>query len=420
MNDTLHLNISDSLYYSYTSFIRFFQRIFSCRLIVLLLFIFSAQFVHAQEKTRTQLEFERERLLSEIEATNSQLKQTQENKKTVLQQYLSIKNRIGKRQALISTLGQEVAYIDKSIDRTEMVIGALSGDVDRLHEEYGKMLRQAYRQKLNASKWMFLLSATSFNQAAQRWRYLQQYDDYRKKQERLIKETKRTLEYKVIQLKQDKNEKQSLIVAAVKQQNLLNAELKERNVLLGRLKTDEAQFAKNLEEKEQERKKLDQAIERIIRAAAIAAQEKAESGTNRVENVVNEAAGFKGMLGQLPWPVRGTIVKQFGKHAHPEYANVFTTNNGIDIQTAENATVKAVYKGTVVGKQFIPGYQNMLIIAHGSYYTVYSNLNVTMVNKGDKVTTGQIIGRVGGKKNEMHFEVWKEKQRMNPADWIRK
>ncbi len=382
---------------------------------LVLLLLVSSQLTHAQ--TRKELEYERERLLREIEATNSQLARAQENRKTVLEQYISIKSRIQKRQALIATLSKEVEYIDKSISRTDIVIDALNSDVDRLYEEYGKMLRQAYRQKLNASKWMFLLSATSFNQAAQRWRYLQQYDDYRKKQALLIKETKRTLEYKVLQLKEDKNEKQLLIANAAQQQSLLSAELKERNVLLGKLKVEEKQLAEHLEIQENRRKQLDATIEQIIRTAARKKEEDGSSGIARMEEA---AKGFSGMQGRLPWPAQGVIVKHFGKHAHPEYKNVMTTNNGINIETAANASVKAVYQGKVVGKQFIPGYQNMLIIAHGNYYTVYSNLETIAVNKDDEVMAGQIIGRIGSGKNELHFEVWKEKQRMNPADWILK
>jgi murein hydrolase activator len=70
-----------------------------------------------------------------------------------------------------------------------------------------------------------------------------------------------------------------------------------------------------------------------------------------------------------------------------------------------------------VGVQFIPGYQNMVIVQHGAYYTVYSNLESLSVSKGDEVAAGQAIGKLGS--DDLHFEVWREKQRLNPAGWLR-
>ncbi|MBK7338552.1 MAG: M23 family metallopeptidase [Saprospirales bacterium] len=76
------------------------------------------------------------------------------------------------------------------------------------------------------------------------------------------------------------------------------------------------------------------------------------------------------------------------------------------------------FEGRVVGIQFIPGYQNTLILQHGEYYSVYSNLNEIFVKRGDSVSAGQEIGRVSREKPELHFELWREKNRLNPEDWL--
>ncbi|MEM9849713.1 MAG: peptidoglycan DD-metalloendopeptidase family protein [Bacteroidota bacterium] len=391
------------------------RRLFVCST-ALLFFVQLA----AQTPTLESLEYKRERLLREIEATNSELEQTQANKANTFQQYLALKKRIRKRQELLNTLRAEVTYIDKSIDRNGFVITSLNDDMERLKEDYARMLRTAYRQKMNNSRWIFLLSSNNLNNAVQRWRYLKQYDDYRKKQAALILETKSVLELKVQQLEQQKAEKQDLISSTDRQRNLLGRELTQKNDLLGKLKASEAKLANNLEDQQRQKSQLDNAI-----AAAIAAE--AEKNKNNIaaedkSKIIREANEFKAMFGDLPWPVaNGKIIKAFGRHQHPAYENVVTENNGIDIAAGPSASVQAVYPGRVVGKQFIPGNQNMVILAHGNYYTVYSNLASVhaSIQKGVEVKSGQNIGRLSKRDSELHFEIWKEKQRLNPEQWIR-
>ncbi|MEL6944889.1 MAG: peptidoglycan DD-metalloendopeptidase family protein, partial [Bacteroidota bacterium] len=369
-------------------------------------------------QTLTELEYKRKRLLAEIEATNSELKQTKANKANALQQYLKVKRKIRKRKELITTLQQEVDFIDKSINRNTIVTEALNSDLERLRSEYAGMLRTAYRQKINNSRWIFLLSSNSVNNAVQRWRYLKQYDDYRKKQAGLIIETKKTLEIKINQLETKKKEKEALINSTNRQNGLLDKELGEKNRLLSQIKSSEAKLLLSLEAQQRQKDNLDKAIERTILAET--KKNRVASGTKDKSKIVEMAGQFKAMRGRLPWPVaNGKIVKGFGKHEHPEYENVFTENNGINIKAPSKAIVQAVYDGKVVGKQFIPGNQNMIIIAHGTYYTVYSNIESVNVSRGEKVSAGQTIGRLSSRNTELHFEIWKEKQRLNPEKWIR-
>ena len=118
------------------------------------------------------------------------------------------------------------------------------------------------------------------------------------------------------------------------------------------------------------------------------------------------------------------ITKFFGKQAHPSLRKIEITNNGIDIRTDRNASVRAVFHGEVVGTQFIPGYNHMLILKHGNFYTVYSNLKDVSVRRGDQVKAKQAIGQVSldPKTNisEVHFELWQNKERLNPVNWISK
>jgi septal ring factor EnvC (AmiA/AmiB activator) len=132
---------------------------------------------------------------------------------------------------------------------------------------------------------------------------------------------------------------------------------------------------------------------------------------------------FQGNRGKLPWPVKnGIITGHFGRQPHPTIPNIEIVNNGIDIQTDQGAPVRSVFEGTVVGTQYVPGFDYMVILQHGDYYTVYSNLAELSVKKGDKVAIRQNIGKVStdSKTNtsEVHFEIWKEKTRLNPQEWV--
>jgi septal ring factor EnvC (AmiA/AmiB activator) len=127
---------------------------------------------------------------------------------------------------------------------------------------------------------------------------------------------------------------------------------------------------------------------------------------------------FSGQRGRLPWPLEGQVVRGFGTFQHPKFKDVKVTNNGIDIRTQGLGKVKAVCDGKVAGSQFIPGYQHIVIIQHGQYYTVYSNMQEVFVKRGEAINARQEIGRVSAEKPEIHFEVWREKQRLNPISWL--
>lgn len=368
-----------------------------------------------------ELEDQRLRLEQEIKVLNGQLKQTQENKATVLDQYLTLDKQVKQRQRLLNMLERQVAYIDDNIVRTNEVVTALEVDLKTLEEEYANMLQAAYRQQLTNSRWFFILSSENFNQASQRWRYLKQYDDYRQKQVRLILETQTMLESKVTQLEKDKVEKELLYKKEREQRTKIYSELNAKNELLGRLKTNESQLINSLEAQEQRNQQLSAAINNTInREMARRKRNTSTSGPTTAASTTTKL-GFQGMRGSLPWPVAtGKIIQTFGKHPHPQYENVETINNGIDIETTPNAEVKAVYPGRVAVKQFIPGFDNVILVSHGNYYTAYSNLEITQVSKGQTIAQGQVVGRLGGRKNKLHFEIWKEKQRLDPELWIRK
>lgn len=401
-------------------------------------------------QSRKDLEDKRRKLIEEIDQTNNRLSAKRKDKNAALQVFLTLQSQVKKREQLIGNLQQEIDFNESSIARTNDVLIALQEDVLRLKQEYTQTLRMALRQKLNQSYLMFLLSADNLNNAIRRWQYIRQYQRYRKRQALLIAETQGTLQAKTAQLKQRIREKENLLSGVEQQKQTLSVELQDKDLALKNLKADEKVLLKELTDRQKAHNKLNGIIENVIQQEMLAQRKKArsaealnnannpslavnsnkpdrapKSGTVESDNLppssedLAASATFSARKGRLSWPVdQGRILQGFGTFQHPKYKDVKVSNSGLDIGTQAAGKVRAVFEGKVVGAQFINGYQYTVIIQHGNFYTVYSNIASINIKRGESVTTGQEIGQVGTEKPEMHFEVWRDKQKLNPASWL--
>lgn len=408
-------------------------------------------------QSRKDLEDKRRKLIEEIDQTNTRLSATRKDKNAALQVFLTLQSQVKKREQLINTLQQEITFNEESIERTNEVLLALQDDVQRLKQEYLQTLRLALRHKLNQSYVIFLLSADSFNTAIRRWQYIRQYQRYRKRQAELIAETQNTLRDKTIQLERRIREKEKLLGGVEQQKQNLSVELQDKDKTLKTLKTDEKKLLKELTDRQKAHNKLNGVIESVIQQEMLAQRKKARSTetlanatpantapanvlpstktdrTSSKASVAKESApistpsaedvlatgAFSSRRGQLAWPVdQGRVIQGFGTFPHPKFKDVKVSNSGLDLGTVSGGRVRAVFEGKVVGAQFINGYQYTVIVQHGTYYTVYSNLASVSVKRGDLVNPGQEIGQVGTERPEMHFEVWRDKQKLNPAVWL--
>jgi murein hydrolase activator len=403
-------------------------------------------------QTRKDLEDKRRKLIEEIDQTNTRLSATRKDKNATLQVFLTLQSQVKKREQLINALHQEIAFNEESILRTNDVLVALQDDVNRLKQEYTQTLRLALRHKLNQSYMAFLLSAETLNTAIRRWQYIRQYQRYRKRQAKMIAETQKILQAKTIQLERRIREKEKLLGGVEQQKQNLTVELQDKDKALKNLKADEKVLLKELTNRQKSHNQLNRVIENVIQQEMLAQRKKAR-GTEALANANNPApvtvlpstktdratakatvketdpppsaedalatGSFGARRGRLGWPVdQGRIVQGFGTFQHPKYKDVKVSNSGLDIGTVPSGKVRSVFEGKVVGAQFINGYQYTVIVQHGTYYTVYSNLASVSIKRGDTVGSGQEIGQVGTEKPEMHFEVWRDKQKLNPATWL--
>lgn len=384
--------------------------------------VFLFLFLHPSHgQSRKELEERRKDLLKNIEQTTKSLQQTREDKEKSLQHYLNLQTQVLNRQQLLSTLDREIINIEIRIKRTENVLISLKSDLDLLQSEYKVMVRAALRNKINRNLDAFLFSSENLNQFFKRFILLRQYESYRRRQVSLIQATQITLKNKTIQLNATLAEKEAVLKTINGQREQLREELKIKNDMLTTLKENEKKLATSLEDQLKQRLKLDLSIERVIRLEmeAIAKRNASVPKTEKKSVPLNTVSHFQQAKGNLPWPVEdGQIVRSFGTQQHPDFKDVKTVNNGIDILTTPKASVKVVFPGKVVGTQVVPGFQYTVIVQHDNFYTVYANMETISVKRGDLLGSNQSIGSLGDEKPEIHFELWKEKQRLNPSDWI--
>lgn len=399
----------------------------------------------AGAQTKKQLEEQRNKLIEQISFTKKQIEEVQKKKETSVNQLVTLRKQIQVRERLIENFSNDISLTQNQIDGLEVLIVALENDLSKLKAEYGKMLQVAYRNRSHYNNVILVLSAENFNQALRRLRYLQQYNSFRQTQVRLINQTQASLNKRKDQLEQKKREKEGLLREEETQKSLLSYESEKTTQLVSNLQQNERQLRKELQEQEAARARLQKAIEDIIRRELEEARRKeaerlkqqgkkpdqaAAPKTTREEfELTPEAkalgADFEANKGKLPWPIsKGFVSESFGEHPHPVLKNVKVRNDGINLQTAQGAEVKAIFRGEVTAVVSIPGMQKAVIVRHGQYLTVYAHLENVRVDKGAKIETGQVLGTVhfdeGENKAEMQLQVWRGTTKIDPQPWLAK
>jgi len=308
------------------------------------------------------------------------------------------------------------------------VIQSLENDIEKLKDQYRQMIKYAYKKRNEYNELMFIFSADNFNEAFKRIKYLKKIEEFRKTQIDLILKAEERLKEKITKLEVRKEEKTSLISLQDNEKVNFEKDKRLRNQTLQSLKKEESKLLGQLTNQNKKKSELARAIKKAIEME-LAKETKTPKGYKPTKEMILTGKSFYGNKGKLPWPVeKGEITEKFGKNPHPVHANVFTYNNGVDISTIKGANVRAIYEGVVSSVLVIPGAGKVIILAHGSYRTVYTNLKESYVKKGDKVTTKQLIGSLlpetNGKTSEAHFEIRQITKdgikNLNPAYWLGK
>jgi septal ring factor EnvC (AmiA/AmiB activator) len=413
--------------------------------IVLFLFVVLGA-VKTYAQSSSDLKKQREQLTQQLEKLNNEYEETSKNKRSTLKQLETIKAQISLREDKIKNISSSIRVLDNQITDNTNTVHSLQSQLQQLKKEYGAMVLFAFRNKSAYNKLMFIFVAKDFNQAYKRLKYMQQIGSYRERQAAYITGTQKELGQKIVELDKNKEEKNGLLKDQETEKQTLGKEKNTQAQVVQDLSKHQKEIKQEQAVTQRKLSKINRAVNEAVRreieearrreeeaARAEAARAKINNAPAPVRKKITtssealsatpEAAklssDFLGNRGRLPWPVSNGIIT----HPYGTYYidGIKDENKGINIKTNGGASVRSVFDGDVLLVQDIEG-AYLVIIRHGGYLTVYSNLRSVSVSKGQKVTTKQSIGVAATDSasgdTEIGFEVHKGVDSMNPTSWL--
>ncbi len=378
------------------------------------------------QQSQKKLEAKRTQLQREIKKVNTLLFQSKKQEKNILNEIGNLRKKISVRKQLIQTIQEEGRVLDSKILRHSEKIKTLQAELALLKKDYAAMIHKSYKNKSLQSRLMFLFSSENFLQAYKRYKYMNQYADYRKKQGKQIAVNTKNIENLNADLKAQKIQKENLLSEYETERSVIEIEKQAQEILVKQVKSKEKKYIAEIKKKQAEERKIDQQIERLIRAA-IAASKKKNKAKSKGFSLTPEAKAlaskFELNKGKLPWPVANAlVVRNFGKIPHKTLSGITIQSNGIHIATNKGADAQAIFEGSVLAIQIGSSGIKTVMVQHGNYISLYSNLATVAVKKGDRISLNQSLGkihtdRVTGK-TILKFQIWKDTQKQNPKYWL--
>lgn len=447
------------------------------KFVFLLLFHAVALLLLSQTQQIENLQRQQQALMEEIRSTNKLYLDVKKQTTTILDRINLINNQISARKKLIDVQSREIEALRKEEVRLESEISRLNKELKKKQGYYADAMKGMLNHKFSQNKLLFILSGKSVGESLRRMQYLREYSKWQKTQAEEIKKQHAEIKEKQGLLAKAKTDREKALTSLQEEQKRLQGEEKTRQSEMETVKGQERELQRILREKQQRADQLNVQIEKLI-AEEVARQEReaearrkaeeaerrrkaeeklaedrrrgesreetgretpekteertsdavpgprieAGSSTASVETF-NLSKDFAANRGKLPMPVTGTaaIVGNFGAKKHNEW-NVTTNSNGVDIQAERGANIRSVFDGEVSKVFSFPGSNTCVIVRHGDYYTFYANIYDLFVKQGDKVKTGQSLGRIFTDPDTgvstMHFQLWQKTNKLNPAPWL--
>jgi septal ring factor EnvC (AmiA/AmiB activator) len=444
------------------------------RFVFLVLFLMTVVGASAQQ-SREELQKKEQELKKELSDLNRQLSETQKNKKLSLNELALIKRKVAKREELVRGINNQINELDNTIYLNELDIYRLRKELDTLKLKYAKSIVFAYKSRGSYEYLNFLFSARNFNDAVKRMAYLKSYRQNRETQAIAIAQSRTMLTQKVDVLNSNKKERLVTLTAQSEQLKVLQEDKKAQDKVVAQLKGQESVIAKQIKDKEKQRVRMQQAVMAIIKreieeaarkdriakqkaiddakknAAAVAPKNNttdnsvknntAASSAKNNEPIVLAKAGsrpyspfesteegretsmhFEQNRGRLPWPVdRGNVFIEFGVSTVPG-TKLKQNSDGIHIALPEGSAVKSIADGEVSYVGEVNGDQ-VVMVRHGKYFTVYQQLSSASVSVGKEVKAGSMLGRSGKSidgEGSIIFTINNERGvPLNPDQWLR-
>lgn len=385
--------------------------------------------IQAQQTSKKQkeLEAQRLRLKKEIKQINSILFNNIKTRKSALTQVEDLQVKLNVRLELIKVTNEQANLLTTRISINERNISTNRLELRNLKDEYANLIQKSYESKSLQNRLMFLFSSESFLQAYKRVQYLKQYASYRRKQGKSIANKTKLLQELNQTLNNEKAEKILLIEENRLVQQQIEKDAQDQKSLIKTLERKQTSLASQISKKEKQQKAIDREINRLIREAIDASNKALGKKRKKTFQLTPEAKliadNFKANKGRLPWPLeKGVVVQGFGRQRHPVVKTTTIQSNGVILATEPLAQVRAVFEGEVMSVIVIKGSNPSVLIRHGNFITLYTNLAKLYVTKGEKVNAKQAIGEVFTNqqtgKTQFQFGIFNNVDALNPKEWV--
>lgn len=440
------------------------SRFFTCILFtIFVLSVWGANPKPSKARTAKNVKTEQQATSREISETKAKLNRNALNTRRKLDELNDLSARIDRQIVGIDSLNARLVQLDSDINATSLRVASLGDSVTRFRQDVKNTLKslRTYRRLHNSVAFVF--AANSFNQAFKRGRYLSELNAWRTKKIARLRDVVATLEQQKNSLVALRADKSSSLAQLSAGKSILESKRASEQQMINDLRRESTNLNTVLKQKQKRMRELENELDRIIaeqqrrdeekrRREEKAKQEKNKATSNKSDKPAAESkkestpaakaptevtgvadadrqlsGSFAANRGKLLFPVAGkyTIVSVFGRSHHRTLSNIEVNNSGIDIAVAPGTTARAVYGGTVSSVFFMNGFQNIVIVRHGEYLTVYAGLVNLKVKKGQDVKTGTPLGTVftnddnGDSRTVLHFEVRREREKLNPMEWVR-
>lgn len=360
----------------------------------------------------------KKRIEEEISFIDNQLKSLAGRQKATTEQLTLIRKKVANRQTLIRNIDNEIAGLNHDMTEKQRQINRLNSELDTLSTYYSNLIYNTYKNRNTKVWFLYVLSSENIGQGYRRLAYLKNLSSEVNGQGEKIKEKKAEIEA-------EKEELAKLKAAALKikaeresEYKKLQKEEADSKSTIKKLSASEKQYRAELAKKRKEVERLNKEIQKLL-SKTVAGQKK---DNTKIDYALS--GKFEQNKGKLPWPLKqGVITEHFGVHNHPVYKNLkLPENNGVTFSTSKNAEVFCVFDGEVRQVVVMPGYNQCVLVQHGTYFTFYCKLQKVSVKSGQKVTRGQSLGTLEASDgaSQLHFQIWNGTQKQNPENWLRK
>lgn len=371
-----------------------------------------AQDTRVQESRKAALE-------REIALIDKQLKENSKKSYNALNSLTLVRKKVVDRKELLAESDRELTRINAAVKSKKAEIDRIQNRLDTLSAYYSKLISSAYRNRDSRVWYMYILASDNVGQAFRRIGYMRNLSSNLNRQGDKIKAAREELQKETDSLMVMKSQAQSVRNRRAADLASLLSEEKEAAALVSNLQRNKTRYQQQLAAKKKQVDALNREIERIIASAVNGG--KSGSKTSKPVDLKLDAEFAKNM-GKLPWPATGPVVDHFGQHYHPVFTKVkLPFNNGINIALAKDTEIKSVFNGIVKQIVVMPGYGKCVLVQHGNYFSFYCRLGNVSVKAGDKVSTGDVIGRIDtiDDMTQLHFQIWQGTKPQNPELWLR-